>query len=176
MNRKNFIYFIFAFIISLSFSSCSLFEENNYSFLDTDREFSDKTFAKLIEAINQKDTIELSNLFSINTRNNTENFEDSVNQLVNFFGSQILTFEKTDGVGSMGKFEDGKKVIELITTYNVNSNEQKYYFSIEMTKFNTFNENYNGILCLNIINAKDWQEDYVYYGDSESGIHIFSDN
>lgn len=143
--------------------------------MSTDREFSDKTFAKLIDTINQKNTDELKNLFSVNTQNNVENFEDSVNHLVNFFSTQTLVFEKTDGVGSTRNYEYGKMANEVFTTYNVKSNEQKYYFAIEMTKFNTFDDNNNGILCLYIINAKNWHEDYVYYGDSEAGIHIVSD-
>lgn len=175
MKVKKKLIITFIFITSLFFSSCALFEENTYAFMNTDREFTDNTFAKLIDAINKKDKAKLKILFSVNTQNNVENFEDSINYLINFFREQTLEFEKTDSVGSTGKFENGKKVIELFTTYNVKSNEQKYYFAIELTKCNTVDDNNNGILSLFIINAKDWRYNYVYHGDSEAGIHIISD-
>lgn len=175
MKSKRCLLFVLIIISSVIFSSCSLFEEKTYAFTNTDREFADKSFAKLIDAINNKDELELKNLFSVNTQNSVENFEDIVNYLTNFFKEQTLEFEKTDGVGSMGNYENGNKVIELITTYNVKSNEQKYYFAIKMIKCDTFDENNNGILSLSIINAKDWKHEYVYPGESEAGIHIVSD-
>lgn len=171
---KKILLIILVLSISIFFGACSFLEDRIYAFTDTDREFTDKTFAKLIDAVNNKDESELRNLFSVNTQNSAKNFEDSINYLINFFKEQTLEFEKTDGVGSKGHYEDGKKVIDLFTTYNVKSNEQKYYFAIEMTKVNTFDDN-NGILCLYIINAKDWHEDHVYHGDNKIGIHIVSD-
>lgn len=174
MKSKKMLLLVVIFIASLLLSSCSLLEEKNYAFLDSDHDFSDKTFAKLIDSLNSKDEATLKSLFAVNVQNSIENFDDSVNQLINFFKGKTLEFDKTDSVGSSGHFDDGKKVIELFTTYNVKSNEQKYYFAIEMTKVNTFDDN-NGILCLYVINANDWHEDHVYHGDNEVGIHIVSD-
>lgn len=163
-------------IASLLLSSCSLLEEKNYAFLESDHDFSDKTFAKLIDSLNSKDEATLKSLFAVNVQNSIENFDDSVNQLINFFKSENLTFERTNGVGSTEEFEDSKKMIELIATYNVTSKKYKYYFRISMTKYNTFDENNSGILSLYIINANDWKENSVYgVSEDTSGIHIVSD-
>lgn len=176
MKSKKFLLAMIILILSLFLSSCSLLDEKSYAFLDSDHDFSDKTFAKLIDSINSKDEVALKSLFAANVQNSFENFDDSVNQLINFFKSENLTFERTNGVGSTGEFEDGKKMIELIATYNVTSKKYKYYIRVSMTKYNTFDENNSGMLSLYIINAKDWKENSVY-GVSEDtpGIHIVSD-
>ena len=173
---KKILLIILVLSISIFFGACSFLGDRIYAFTDTDREFTDKTFAKLIDAINNKDESELRNLFSVNTQNSAKNFEDSINYLINFFKEQTLEFEKTDGVGSKGHYEDGKKVIELITTYNVKSNEQKYYFAINLIRCDTFDNNNEGVISLYIINAKDWHEECEYgVQENISGIHIVSD-
>lgn len=176
MKNKKCLLIVLIIISSVFFSSCSLFEEETYAFFDTDREFTDKTFAKLIDAINNKDEEKLKNLFSVNTQNSVKDFEDNVNYLMNFFKEQTLEFEKTDGVGSKAHYENCKKVVELITAYNVKSNVQKYYFAINLIRYDTF-DNYNeGVISLYIINAKDWHEEFEYgVQENISGIHIVSD-
>jgi hypothetical protein len=144
-------------------------------FEDDDEKIADKTFNKIIAAVESNDNLEMVNIFS-NTVKNDVNLSQSVTGFYDFIDGDIVSFSSASeaGVGTDYQKEKGKKKKEIQSAFCITTTENTYYIAIKECVKDEFDDNNIGVVSIYIIKSNDWKEDYIYRGDGKwtPGINI----
>ena len=159
-------------IVTYMLTSCNLVTmvTGDYSGL------ANRNFNALITAMENKDKSAVKALFMDSTINSSENFENSLDELLEYYNGKMTSY---DDVSSGGEFVErnlfiGKRVF-MSSYFVVETDGDKYHFDITECVFDSLNPGNVGIKSLYIINDKDFPDkDGYYQGDYKNteGINI----
>ena len=145
---KKFI-IIFLCIGVTMLNSCSKF------FFDNDDKNAKARLEQVIEAINCKDKEALKMLFSEKALNDADDFDGSVGDLFNFVQGEIESWEKPSGPTVHASNNYGRKWKEVNSYYYINTDKEKYYFSLRDYPVDTENPDNVGIYMLMVVREED---------------------
>ena len=163
---------IISVLCSIILTSCNLVTmvTGDYSGL------ANRNFNALITAMENKDKSVVKALFIDSAINSSENFENSLDELLEYYNGKMTSY---DDVSSGGEFVErnlfiGKRVF-MSSHFVVETDGDKYHFDITECVFDSLNPGNVGIKSLYIINDKDFPDkDGYYQGDYKNteGINI----
>lgn len=155
---------LFAFILSVVFSSCSLRGPHLINRLfDNDAQVANKTFEQLLDAIENKDKDKLKKLFAKNILQQS-NIDSNIDYLFSFFQGKIVSY--SDFVsGPMVEEERSDNHIKIMqSNYDVETDKQKYRFAVKLVTIDTNIPDNIGINSIYIIHAEDTDVEKAYWG------------
>lgn len=156
--------------ISMIFGACS-----NNSFYLSDSQIINVQFDKVLESLEKGDSVVLKGLFSPNAIEQSENFDESVELLFEYYQGVDASYTD-DGPLTAEKSQDygiERKVIDK--TYDVTTTVDTYRFAISFVATDNADAGNVGIWSLYVIKMKDDPEqDCAYWGDGKNtpGINI----
>lgn len=163
---------VISVLCSIILTSCNLVTmvTGDYSGL------ANRNFNALITAMENKDKSAVKALFMDSAINSSENFENSLDELLEYYNGKMTSY---DDVSSGGEFVErnlfiGKRVF-MSSYFVVETDGDKYHFDITECVFDSLNPGNVGIKSLYIINDKDFPDkDGYYQGDYKNteGINI----
>lgn len=170
--KKSFLCITLIIITVFTLTSCNLVTmvTGNYSGL------ANRNFNALITAMENTDKAAVKALFMDSAINSSENFENSLDELLEYYNGKMISY---DDVSSGGEFVEkylfiGKRVF-MSSYFVVEIDSDKYHFDITECVFDSLNPGNVGIKSLYIINDKDFPDkDGYYQGDYKNteGINI----
>ena len=104
---------------------------------------AENNLAKVIEAINQKNSKELKSLFSKNSLKDSHNIENTIENLFSYIDGNIKSYNWSEDMGGPiadTNYEQGEKNIELKSWFDVITDEEKYVFFILYYPIDEFDE------------------------------------
>ena len=165
---KRFCSLSLAFMI-LFLSSCSLGGDNmRMGLFDNDAQIANDSFEKIIEAIQGRDTDKIKSLFSKKSIEETDDFDEDVLALFNFYQGEMSSYNDWGARSAdEGKNDDGtgRDWKSIQSTYDVETSKQKYRFAIKTFILDTADPDNVGICSLYIIKAEDSDLQFAYWGD-----------
>lgn len=153
-------------------TSCSLGGQNMWNrFNDTDEKKADARMDKVLEAIKNKDKEALKSMFSKKAITATENFDQSINDLFDFYQGDFVSYNNWGGPMSDGGINEdgtGREWKEIYSSYDVETSKQKYRFAIQEFVQDTADAKNVGIWSLYIIKMEDDTDpQFGYHGDNK---------
>lgn len=128
----------------------------------------DERFEQIVNAIKNQDKNALKSMFSIQAVSQFADFDNQITALFDFIQGEIKSWKRTGGPGgSEGNNDDGSGRVwkEIRATYTVITSEQEYFFSLQEITKHSQDANRLGVSSLCVIKSKDWEKDYIYWGD-----------
>ncbi len=161
-------------IIILSLILCSCY--NGFGeFYKSDQEIANERLDLLLTALKNKDKDTLRSLFSKKAINYDEDFENSIDVLLEYFHGETFEHDYDSPLNvEMERDHDLVKKI-IYSSYDVKTETQTYRIAIQDIITNTYEKNNVGIYSLYIIIAsEDADLQYTYRGDGKDtpGINI----
>ncbi|MBQ3229233.1 MAG: DUF5104 domain-containing protein [Clostridia bacterium] len=168
---KRIILLFFTLLMLLALSSCSVID---YPLSDESRAVV--TLEVTVHAVNDNDAEALAYLFSYNVLTEKSDLLDTSKDFIEFVGGEIITYSEPadNGISSYEEFEYGKMRKEIQYSVTVETTAGKFHIAILECVTDDFDEENVGVTSIYIINAENWQNDYVYRGDGNwtPGINI----
>lgn len=168
---KRIILLFFTLLMLLAFSSCSVID---YPLSDESRAVV--TLEVIVHAVNDNDAEALAYLFSYNVLTEKSDLLDTSKDFIEFVGGEIITYSDPadNGISPYEEFEYDKIRKEIQYSVTVETTAGKYHIAILECVIDDFDEENVGVTSIYIINAENWQNDYVYRGDGNwtPGINI----
>lgn len=164
---------LYAIVIMALLCSCSF--GGRVAIFDNDRAVAAEKFEEILEAIEAKDKDMLTLLFSKNSLNEAQAFDESVDELFDYFDGKVDSYD--DGAGPVVETsKDYDEVIQIMeSSYEVKTTECEYLFAVRYIVEDTKNPNNVGVQSLYILNAADDEyPEYTYWGDGKDtpGINV----
>ena len=160
-------------ILTLSLTSCSGFGRTNFGV--NEYEHADQTFSEIINAIKTEDASKLVDLFSTEVKRETDLLPNAT-KFINYIQGDIVSYSSASdhGANTSAHVTNGRKSVESNTSFSIETTEKTYYISMIECIRDDFDRSNKGIVSLTIIDADNWQKDYVYRagGYRVPGIHI----
>ena len=165
--------FVLIFVLLL-LTSCSTSGDNMK--LTDNAAMAENNLAKVIEAINQKNSKELKSLFSKNSLKDSHNIENTIENLFSYIDGNIKSYNWSDDMGGPiadTNYEQGEKNIELKSWFYVITDEEKYVFFILYYPIDEFDEDNIGIYSLRVVKQTDKDIHLTYWQDMKTpGIYL----
>jgi hypothetical protein len=162
--------------IILSMFLCACSTGGDGVMLDADAKKANKQFEKVIEALESKDTAMLTSLFSLNSIQTLDNFDESIEQIMNYYVGEKVSYNKDGGAALVeSSVEDGEYIQTMQSTYDLYTTKGAYRVAIKSVSKDTVDPNNIGIHSLYIIKmSDDTYPEYAYWGDAlfTPGINI----
>jgi len=152
---------------SLRNSQGIVLEGGSHILLDNDRDIANAKMDTVLEAIKNKDKDALKAMFSKKAISQAGNFDESINQLFEFFQGDFISYNDWGGPGAYEDRNYGDIQKELDSTYDVTTSKQKYRFAIKEFTADTVNPDNVGIWSLYIIKMEDTDPQFAYLGDGK---------
>ena len=148
-------------------TSCSLGGNSALFAGKSDTDIADGTFKQLVDAINSHDSLKVEAIFSKNAQAETDIAKEA-EALFAFVSGDILSYTLASdaGVGVDRKVEKGKQQKEIQSSFTLKTTDSEYHVAVKECVGDDFDENNLGVRSVYIIESKDWNEDYIYRGDS----------
>lgn len=179
---RKFIVTLILILSMLLLSSCTIggsrTEMLNRSSDDT---VANAQLEHVIEAIKSKDKDTVKSLFSKQALSEAVDFEDSMNDLFDFFQGNVDSWKKSSGPTVFESNDHGHKKKEICSYYYVNTDKQKYFFLLQGYSVDTDHPDNVGLYMVLVVKAEDEKNIYdgnkkiLYNGDekiSHVGIYI----
>ena len=149
--KKN-ILLIILIILILTFTSCTGLGNRKSFFEEDENKIADDTFEKLISAIKSKDDAKIFDMFSNEIKENKE-LSDTAVKLIDFIEGDIIEFSSAvdGGVVTDSKIENGKKIIEIESSFTIKTNQNAYYLTMKECTKDDFDNDNTGIISIYII-------------------------
>jgi flavodoxin len=130
---------------------------------------------EIIEAIQIKDKDKLTSLFSQESLNYAQSFDESINELFDYFDGEVVSYD--DGGGPyVETTKDYNQILQIMeSSYDVKTTECEYRIAIKNIVQNSTNAHSVGVQSLYIIKSEDdVNRQYAYWGDGAftPGINI----
>lgn len=149
--------------------SCSI------GIFDDSDEKADARFKQILEALKNEDKETLKGMFSNKALSEADDFNGSLNALIQYIQGNIQTWESTRAYGgSDDKNSDGTRIKTSESAYLfTTSDKQTYQIAIYEYTIDTTNPDNVGIYSLCIIKTEDNENsEIVYWGSGKAGINI----
>jgi hypothetical protein len=148
---------------------------------DDDETKANERLEQVIEAIKNKDKDVLKSLFSQKALSEVDDFDSSVNDLLDFFQGDVESWKKSSGPTVFESNDHGHVKKEVSTYYYVNTDKQKYFFLLRDYPVDTDQPDNVGLYLLLVVKSEDREKVYdsdqkiLYDGDkklSHVGIYL----
>ena len=168
--------YIILTILVLLLTSCSIGESNMNFYFGDNISIADKTFEKVVTAIETNDAKLLESYFSANVQAQVPELHTQATDFLNFIDGEVVSYtsSRETGVGASMRNQHGQKCKELLATFTLKTNSQTYHIEIKEVIIDHFDRKNMGIQSMYIINANDWELDYVFGsgGECNPGINM----
>lgn len=160
-------------IMTLLLTSCSSGDSNMVRdlFKKNERETANERFEALIGAIQNQDRVALKAFFSEKSLKESQNIEETITALFDYFRGDMLSYNDWGSLGSIGGMNEdgtGRYWKCLYATYDVETTQDKYRFAMEYMLLDTADADNVGIRSLYIIRlADDTDPQFAYRGDEK---------
>ena len=125
-----------------------------------------KLFEKAIEALDNGDVEGLRKLFAPNAINVTENFEDKLDEIFEYYRGEYISCEYKNAMNSELTQSEGKVAREASVSCDFETTEEIYRMALTYKDIDTAEPDNVGVLSLYIIRLEDdLDKDSVYRGD-----------
>ena len=147
-------------------------------FTSNDSMIANERFEKVIEAIQNKDGDSLKALFSDKVLKETENLDETISELFNYFQGEMLSYNDWSAIGVDGGRNSegiGRDWKRMRSTYDVKTSQDEYRFAMELITMDSADANNVGIRSLYVIRLEDDSNPkFAYRGDGKytPGINI----
>ena len=169
-----FITILIPAILVLFITSCKQENERRNNLFKSNNQIADETFQAIVSAVEERDSTKLTKLFAGNLQG--EELDSNAQAFIDFISGKIVAYSKAAeyGVGSSRKKDYGRVYKDIQPVFWLETQSDRYYVAIKECTKDNYNVNNVGVISLYIINAKDWQKEYVYGGDGKwtPGINI----
>ncbi len=136
-------------------------------FKDTDKELSDKRIESIIKSIETRDASALIELFSVNAKRDSSDFDKQISDFFSIFHDNNFTIEENSGPIVYNETDNGEKTKKMINWYEIHGQKDYTIYFIEWIEDTRCKENI-GLYTLRIIENKDYDEQFI--GDDEMEI------
>lgn len=157
------------------FTSCSAAGDNMLLFRENDGDLANATFEQLIDAIISNESAKIKFMFADSIQADAQLAEEA-HDLIEFIQGKIISYSSASEQGTSAEyqFEHGKQKKEIQSAFTIKTTESKYYIAVKECVKDEFDPNNIGLLSIYIIEAENWNEDYIYRGDGKwsYGINI----
>lgn len=163
------ILFVVAFLLTITFSGCL-----PWFFIDGDYELADKKAEEMVEIFDSRDADKIKKLFAPNMIAQTENFDQSVNDLLEFYKGDYVSFENT-ACEVIDDKDAGHAVKDFYMSRDIKTTESVYRVSLYWRVKDNKIKDEVGIWSMYLIKfSDDPYTEYTYWGDgkTENGIHF----
>ena len=159
-------------IFGLLLVGCS-HKTKKFFFQDPDQRAVNEVLEKALEAIQSQNHEELSALFSVESQSEKDKFENSVNELFEYYKGETLTYDDWGGPITE-KSADAEHYVRIMeATYDLKTTEEDYRIAILYVAENTRNLDSEGIQSFYIIKRNDdTNSQYAYRGDGKYTLGI----
>ncbi len=140
---------------------------------DDDHQKAQNLIKTVLKVIQDKDAEKLKDLFSQTTLSQLQSYDESVNELFNYFNGSVESFD--DGSGPLVETtKEDNLVFQLMeSSFVVKTNDYDYRFAMQYVTQGK--EEDIGLISLYVIKTIDDENlDYMYWGDGnfKPGIHV----
>ena len=160
-------------ILELFLSACSL--GGNGMIMDNDQKIANDKFEEIIEVIQSQNSDMLTALFSKESIDNEETFNNSVEKLFEYFTGTVESYDDWGACHVETTKEDDQILQIMESTYDVKTTECEYRFAVRYIAKDTVNSDNVGVQSLYVIRMQDdIYTEYAYWGDGKytPGINI----
>ena len=168
--------YLILMMLVLLLTSCSIGESNVNFYFGDNISIADKTFEKVVAAIEANDAKLLESYFSANVQEQVSELHTQATDFLNFIDGKVVSYTsaKEAGVGANMTNRHGKKIKDILSTFTLKTDSQTYYIEIKEIIIDHFDSKNIGIQSIYIINANDWEFDYMFgsRGECNPGINI----
>ena len=131
-------------------------------------------FEKIIIAINENDMDAIKAFFSKNTLDEDDSLDENIEKLFTFIQGTIDSWEKRVGSSTSDSKDRGHRKREFSVSYDVNTGEQQYYFSLDYCSIDTKQPENVGLYLLLVVKNEDeekiWDVDNkIIYDKTDDG-------
>lgn len=162
-------------IIAVAISLCACADRSSGMF-KSDQSIANSNFEELLQAIQSGKKEYVISLFSIETKRNSSDFEESVDALMKYYEGEYTTYDDWGGPVVEKSSDEEYESHILDSTYDIKTSEGDYRIAIRYIYEDTENPSNRGISSMYIIKAEDdLNLNYAYWGGAEDftpGIHI----
>lgn len=160
---------ILCLLLIISFGLC------NCSFGNSDETHIKEKFTILLKHVNEKNNLEIKEMFSENVRNSLLFLDESISELISYYDGTYSKIEKNGGSYTEESFNYGKVSKVIRTGFKVHSTIDNYYFCFDWCVVDDFDEKNIGIKSMYIIKESENRNPNTSYsgdGSFTNGLFI----
>lgn len=124
-------------------------------FKDNDNDLADVRMKQVFTAIKAKDKEAIKSVFSKKALAETSNIDVGINYLLSFIQGEVISWNRDESSTVFDSNENGNKAKQLVTWFNLNTDEQNYLVFLVDYPIDTINPENEGLYSLRIIRAQD---------------------
>lgn len=142
-------------------------------YYSTDSDQADAVLQAIVTAIESQDSAMLKALFSKYAVDTSVNLDDQILCLFDFYEGEMVSFCRY-GPGSHSTKEENMYVKEIFVSYDIHTTSGDYRIAVKFCTIDSSHPDNVGIGSLYIINQKNSDLNYAYWGGNvwNAGIHI----
>ena len=157
-----------ALLMALATISMSAYSLGGGGLFDSDNQIANARKEKVLEALQSKDESALKALFSKSAIADAKNFDDGMKSLFDYYEGDFVSYNNWGGPGVEETREDGYRLKEFYSTYDVKTSERTYRFAMQDVTIDIANPNNVGIRSLYVIKMEDDTDPlFAYRGDGQ---------
>ena len=131
---------------------------------------------QIVEVLREQDEQRLKNLFCVQTLENAEDLDASVEELFTQIGTNIISWEVCpDGIHSPVYHYYDKQLIEITAWVSLKTDTREYVLLISDSPVNDSYPSYEGLYALYLFREEYEEIDKSLADWSDPGVHIFAD-
>lgn len=153
-------------IIVLSLTSCSFGDTNMKN--KSDCQMAQNRLEQLLDGIQNQDREKIINTFSENAIKESENMDESLDYLFDYFQGTVQSYDwgdNTIGPISDGLIEHGKRMVELKSWFEVTTDKERYIFFLLDYPKDEFDAKNIGLYSLRVVKTSEKEDQLTYWQD-----------
>ena len=165
---------IFLGIVILIFTACE-FEGNSLVINMNYEKKANQIVNELISSIENKEENNIANVFAKTVSANTEEFDESVSALMDYYTGNMVSCNSEYEPYSSGVYTPERTCEYIYCSYSVKTDRSDYYFYLKIVTRDTVNADNIGIYSLYVIEQSKYDNKDVFYsgdGFETPGINI----
>lgn len=165
---------IFLGIVILIFTACE-FEGNSLVININDEKKANQLVNELISSIENKEENNIATVFAKTVSANTEEFEESVSALMDYYTGNMVSCNSEYEPYSSGVYTTERTCEYIYCSYSVTTDKSDYYFYLKIVTRDTVNADNIGIYSLYVIEQSKYDNKDIFYsgdGFETPGINI----
>ena len=152
-------------ILIISLTSCVMFDDYE--------KLCDNKIETIISAATDNEPEAIKNLFSKNTLDSDEKFDEKVNEFIDFFEGTYQSYD-SDGLYTSEDIDSNKVIKFHRISYNVFTTKYVYRIAFKWYSKDDYDKNNLGISSLYVTRLElDSNLDEAYWGDVSNSIGLF---
>lgn len=163
-----FLAVVLSIALSFSFAGCIF---GGGWFYDSEEKIARNNIEKLAKCLSDGDSAGVKKLFAVNKVAEAEKFDESLNELLDYYGGEYVSYKGTSG--STGDYYYGRTIKILHMSYDVTTTECVYRFGMDWRIEDDYDKDNIGIWFLYVIKYDDDPfKTYAYWGDGDDTVGI----